>query len=76
MTPFVENLSVDSIWVVLKWLYVLGFMLYTIFALVVVSQVRQMTHTLNGSIDSMISLLAFVHLMVAIGALFLAFVIL
>ncbi len=72
----VLNDPMNILWGALKSLYLLGGGVYVVFAIVVMSQVRSMTETLNGSLDSLIKLIAFVHLLVAVGALILAFVVL
>ena len=69
-------LTVDSFWVFLKWVYVMVFGVYLAFAVVVLAQVRQMLAALNGQMDAVIMLIAWVHLLVAIGALLLSIVVL
>jgi hypothetical protein len=68
--------TLDTFWLLLKLMYLIAFGIYVVFALVVVSQVRQMTQTLNGSLDLPLKLLSWIHFGVAIGALLLAFVVL
>jgi hypothetical protein len=71
-----NSLSVDSIWVFLKWVYVLVFSLYVAFAVVVLTQIRQMLAALNGQLDNTIRMIGVVHLLVAVGALLVAIVVL
>lgn len=51
----------------LKILFLVGFGIYIVFALTIVSQVRLMTKTLKTGLEGTLSLFAFVHLLVAIG---------
>ena len=71
-----NGFSLITVWAVLKWMYVLGFSLYVVFALVVVAQVNQMIAAFNGQIDRLLKLVAWLHLMLAVAALIAAIVIL
>jgi hypothetical protein len=65
-----------SIWLIVKWIVLFAFGLYLAFALVVLRQVQLMTKTLEVGFESFIKALALGHLLFAIGALLLAFIIL
>lgn len=71
-----DYFTADTLWLILKWIYVFVFGLYVIFALVVYSQIKQMVSTLKGQLDVAIKFVGFVHLLVALGVLLLALVIL
>lgn len=60
----------------LKILYMTGFALYVAFAIVVVSQIKQMTSALNGMLELPLRLFSWIHLLVAVIAFLLALVIL
>lgn len=73
MTP--EILVADGlIWLGAKILFLLAFLIYMIFAGVVVRQVYLMTNTLQVGFEVPIRSLAWAHLFVAIGVFLLAFV--
>ena len=63
-------------WMILKWVYVFMFALYLVFALVVFTQIRQMSGALNGKLDRFIKLVGVVFVGIAVAALVLAIVIL
>ena len=65
-----------TVWVVVKWLMVLGLVLYGVFAVVVIRQVQLMSRTVNGALEWPLKLLAWAHLAVAGVALMAAIVIL
>lgn len=71
-----DLLTIDSVWLVLKMMFVVAFFLYFLFAAVVITQVNSMTKALNGAIDLPLRLIAWLHLFVAGGALLLAIMIL
>jgi hypothetical protein len=71
-----DLLTIDSVWLVLKMMFVVAFLLYFMFAGVVITQVNSMTKALNGAIDLPLRLIAWIHLFVAGGALLLAIMIL
>jgi hypothetical protein len=76
MIPLLEPLELESLWVALKWAYVIGFSLYAAFSVVVMAQVKQMISAFKGPFDAAIKLIAIVHVFVALGALLLAIVVL
>jgi hypothetical protein len=63
-------------WVVIKWLMVACFGLYTAFAVMVIKQVSVMRETLNGGIEFFLTVLSWVHLVVALLLVWMAIVIL
>lgn len=65
-----------SIWVIAKIFAIFGLVLYLVFALVVVRQVKLMTDTLEVGFELPIRILAYAHLIFAILVLLAAFVIL
>jgi hypothetical protein len=68
--------SLDSGWIFVKWAYVLLFGIYLLFSLVVLTQIKQMTRSLNGALDGWIMLVGLVHVALAVGALIMAIVVL
>lgn len=66
----------ETVWSVLKWVYVLAFGIYSLFALVIVAQVKQMVMALSGGFDKGLWLVALGHLGLAIFCLIMALVIL
>ena len=69
-------LSIETVWVGLKLVYLVLFGLYLAFAIVVVAQVKQMLMALSGGFDRGLKFLAWGHLALAAGAFILALVIL
>jgi hypothetical protein len=65
-----------SVWVVAKWFVVVGFLVYILFALVVVKQTSLMLGTLEIAFEKPIKMLAWVHFLFSIGIFILALVIL
>ena len=73
INPF--NLN-QSIWLLLKVPVLAGFLLYMVFALVVVKQVNKMTETLAVGLESEIKFIAYFHFFLALGTFVVALVIL
>lgn len=69
MTPIVP----DAILLVLKIFFLVGLLLYGIFAVVLVRQEQLMADVLEESFEPIIRLLVIGHLVVAIGIFVLAF---
>lgn len=65
-----------SVWSVVKIFLVFGFVVYSIFAAVVVKQVQVMTETLRTSFSSYIKMISVLHLILSLAVLVLALVIL
>lgn len=79
MANIMETLPPGTITVVLlllKLMYLVAIGLYVAFAVLVVRQISLMTGTLISSLSQSIKLFGFIHLLVAIGAFIIAFVIL
>ena len=68
------NLTIDSVWVGLKWMYLLAMGIYGVFALLVIRQTQLMTKALNGNLDLPIKLVAWVHFGLAVGVWLVALV--
>ena len=51
---------------IFKWLFVAGMMMYTVFAVVVVMQVKVMTETFESDVNLVVKVLALAHLVMAI----------
>ncbi len=71
-----EIFALPSIYLVLKIFFIIGLLVYLIFALVVVRQVRIMNETLDVGLEGVLSLLSYLHLLFAIGVLAFALLIL
>ena len=65
-----------TVWTVVKWLMVVGLILYNVFAVVVMRQVSLMSRTVNGILELPLKLLSWVHLGLSLVALVVAIVIL
>lgn len=61
---------------VLKLLFMLGFLLYSIFAFVVIRQVRLMGQTYSTSLGPILMIFAIAHFLVSIAILVFAFIVL
>ena len=67
-----QDFDISIIWTIVKWAYVLAAAFYVMFALVVLSQVRQMVAALRRQFNVMLIGLAWVHLGFAVMVLLLA----
>ena len=65
---------IASWWFVLKIIYLVGFVLYLIFATITVRQVYLMTSTLKLEMEFIIKFLAWIHLCFAVVILLLALI--
>ena len=65
-----------SFWGIAKVLVLICVLLYIVFAVVILRQVRLMTETLEVGFEEPVKLIALVHLIAAIGLFFFALVIL
>jgi len=72
----VEVISNFTLWRLIKGLFVLGLGLYLAFALIVLRQVGLMSRTLNGEFARLLKLIAWIHLLAAIGVFLIALAIL
>jgi hypothetical protein len=68
-----ENFLGISIWALARWLVLFALFVYFLFAMIVVRQVYLMTEVVSGKIDWLIKIIAWIHLALAIGVIFLAF---
>lgn len=78
-TPFsrlIEWFTTFTIWEVVKLLVFGGMLIYAIFAWVIIRQIELMSEVLDGNINPILKLLAFLHLVAAVCLLFLALIIL
>jgi hypothetical protein len=81
MTPFDQLIQFltslgSNPWVLVKPLFLIGFLLYIAFAVIIVRQVKMMRQTLNGILDLPLKLIALVHLGIAIFIFLIALIIL
>ena len=63
-------------WIIAKPFFLVGFLVYTAFAIIVVRQVKLMSQTLNGLLYTPLRLISLIHLGVAIGVFILTLLIL
>ena len=78
-TPFfrlTEWILSFTVWDLVKLLMLLVITMYAVFAWVIVRQVELMGEVMDGNINPVLKLLAFLHLIAAVGLLFLALIIL
>lgn len=61
---------------IVKWFLVVGLVMYTAFAIIIVKQVRVMSEAIEDGFNGLISLFSWVHLAVAILLIVLAVVVL
>ena len=52
-----------DIWEIAKWIVMFSFLLYVIFAAVVVRQIQLMTNTLEVGFETPIKILGYIHLL-------------
>jgi hypothetical protein len=71
-----SKININVAWLGLKALFLMGFVIYLVFSLVVLSQIKQMTKTLNGSMDLPLLTLGTLNVVLAVGAMLVAIVIL
>ena len=72
--PSVELPAVieGGVWGIAKLFVLLGLLLYLAFAVVVIREVKLMTRTVAGKLDSMIHLVAWAHFALSVGLFLLA----
>ncbi len=68
--------TADQVWLVVKLAYLVGLLMYLVFAFVVVRQVELMSRTFNGTVELPIKLVAKIHLVVAVIVLVIVLVVL
>ncbi|NMC36593.1 hypothetical protein GYA49_06125 [Candidatus Beckwithbacteria bacterium] len=66
----------DTVWLVVKYIYLAVLLLFTFFSIIVVRQIHLMTATLNGSIDAPLKIVGYLYLMLVIIVFFLALILL
>ena len=59
-------LNLDIVWVIIKWMLVLGLVLYCFVALVIIKQVGIMSETLEDPANGVVKAFAWMHLIFAI----------
>ncbi|MAG60101.1 hypothetical protein CMO96_04945 [Candidatus Woesebacteria bacterium] len=62
----------STIWFLVKILFLVGLLVYLVFAAVVVRQVHLMTSTLQVGVELPVKSIAWIHMFVAIGVFLLA----
>ena len=73
---FVSTLNEGSLWFVIKLLYLAAFLLFVAFSIIVFSQIKQMGKTFVGGLEKPLQLFGLALVILAILALFWAFVVL
>lgn len=76
MNNFWSFLTSISIWGVAKLLVLVALGIYLVFAVVVVRQVYAMVKVVSSELDSVIKIIAWLHLILALLVVFLAVVVL
>lgn len=76
MTDFLYEAIGISIWSVAKVAVIFALFVYVLFAVIVVRQVKLMGKTLNGNLNLPLRIISWIHLLLALLVVFLAFVIL
>ena len=70
---FLQNITLFG---VVKWMAVGGLLMYAVFAVVIVKQVGVMTEAMEDDINGIISLFAWVHLLLAVALVIMAIAVL
>jgi hypothetical protein len=68
--------SQASLWLLLKIGFLIAYLLYVLFAVVIMAQVKQMTKTIDAGMNGTLLTLSKFHMLLAIGLLVLALVVL
>ena len=76
MNSLEQLVSVQSLWLVIKIGYLIAFLLYVLFAVVVMAQVKQMTKTIDAGMNGKLLVASRFHLLLAVGLFMLALVVL
>jgi Family of unknown function (DUF5657) len=75
--PFLDlGTDVNIFWNIISFLFLIGFSIYALFALIVIRQVFLMASTFRTTAGLVLKLIAFLHFFFAVGMLFLAFAVL
>jgi len=72
----VNSLEKITLFGVVKWFLVVGLLMYVAFAVVIVRQVKIMTEAVEDDVNGVISLFAWVHLLLAVALVILAIAVL
>lgn len=59
--------TVATLWVIVKWMTVMGMAMYCLFSAVIIKQVGTMAETLDDPANGTVKLFAWVHLVFAVG---------
>ncbi len=70
---FFQALAHFSPWILVKILFLVGFGVYAIFALVVLTQIFAMTRTVSSPLNAWVRLFGFLHFAFALGLLLFMF---
>lgn len=62
----INVLNAVTLLLIIKWFFVIGLVMYTIFAIVVVKQVSVMSESVESSVNPVIKLFSWLHLAMAI----------
>lgn len=73
---FITDLFENGPMVVFKWMAVVGLVMYAFFAAVILKQVGIMTESVEADANGVVTLFAWVHLLMAIGLVFIAIAVL
>ena len=76
MNNLEQLISIQSLWIVMKIGYLMAFLLYVLFAVVVMAQVKQMTKTIDAGMNGKLLTASKIHLLFAVGLFGLALVVL
>lgn len=68
--------DVNIFWMFMKYCFVFAFLLYLMFAIIVLRQVFMMTKTFRTSAELLLKVFAFIHLLFSLGLVILAIVVL
>lgn len=62
----INILKALTFFVIIKWFFVVGLIMYAIFAVVVIKQVSVMSETVESSVNSVMKLFSWLHLAMAV----------
>ena len=68
----IDLISKFTLFGVVKWMFVVGLVMYTVFAVVIVKQVGVMMEAVEDDVNGIISLFAWAHLLLAAALIVLA----
>ncbi len=72
----IDLISKITLFGVVKWMFVGGLVMYVAFSVIIVKQVGVMTEAIEDDVNGIISLFAWVHLLLAIALVVLAIAVL